>query len=337
MKKEPSDHDNDIVVTPVGVLNYHRLYERYLFFYVLILSVLLFFGARLFSLKMDGFSPVENLALHFISYVFVVGLMAFTPLWYALFLEWLPGTDRIWREIRRALKSIPDNENRAAAARILRANGEWPPTVRQTAALIVIFAVLLWEICFLSCWVGADGALVWQPDWVQAVWQWTEQHTASRYSDGKFFIFILRQETIDQMAAQGYRQVGQPDFLSSPLWHTVLFFHAWRAATYPLVLLCSGVVLWRSLDWLGMERLNPRNIRSVGMFIWCSIISLLMILFLFIFSFIIQGVSTTTLPSIVPKLWVANLKMYIGCGIFFLCSIKFFWGWLQFWKRIFRF
>ena len=116
--------DSDIVVTPVGVLNYHRLYERYLFFYVLVLSGLLFFGAWLFSIRMDGFSAEENLFFHFNSYIFVVALMALTPIWYAWLLQWLPETDRIWREIRQALESVPDDKDRAEVARILRANGE---------------------------------------------------------------------------------------------------------------------------------------------------------------------------------------------------------------------
>lgn len=331
------NNDSDIVVTPVGVLNYHRLYERYLFFYVLILSGLLFFGAWLFSIRMDGFSAKENLFFHFNSYIFVVGLMALTPIWYALFLQWLPETDRIWREIRRALNSIPDEEERTQVARVLYVNGEWPPSILQTAALVVIFAILLWEILFIFCWVDADGALVWQPDWVKAVAQWVGEHAGNRHQNGKFFIFILDQEKINRMTALGYPQIKDANFFNLPFGHSVLFFHAWRAVSYPIVLLCSGVVLWRSLDWLGMERMNPRNIHGAGRFIWCSIISPFMLAFLFCISLPMLGVSFFTLFSIVPELWVSHLKFYICCAVFSLLALKFFWGWLQFWKRVFGF
>lgn len=323
---------NKIQVTPVHVLHHHRLYERYIFFYIVIMSVWLILASYVFThYKIDTWTVKQNLALGFLYYLFFAAMIAITPFWYRITLHRFTETDKYQQAILETLEETATQQEYDEMADFLEQNGEIIPSFKQTLALMAIFWVLIFELYFLYSWIDPKTlTFLWQPEWMKSLSQWVISHTNT---DSFGFAFdapnIPRSKT--------WRATMQ-SILDTPQGHTLAAIHVWFMFSYAILLFCVCKTFWRAVDWLGFERVNPRNIHSVGRFLWASFASLPFWIFFVVsvFSFMmLQWFATIKMATVIDvSRWFVHLKLYLVSPIFFLFSVKGFLGWFQFWQRI---
>lgn len=327
--------------------SFRPVYGLYIFCYIAVLCVWMLFGFWWFGVDWDGLSPEKNLVFHKIKYIVVLSFMLLTPLFHELFLGKFTKTEEILRETEQALNKIP-KKDRAEVVRWLHRYGGFPPNALQTYALVLIFAILLWEMWFLDCWVGAGRALVWEPDWVKAVCGWMAQHTGLA-GEKPWFVFELPEElqshqvfdepTLAHASNEFWQKKKleyshEAAFLASPQGRAVLLFHAWRALTYPVVCVCFGMVFgWKQ----GQEILNPCHSRSAGRWIFIILTSPFMLLFLLFPLMMLQDIDGTSFPAVMfPLAWFQGVKMYLAGMMFFFLAWTVLSGWTVFWWRVLK-
>lgn len=332
--------ESKVFVTPVGVLNYHRQYERYIFFYFVIMCFWLWLAAYTFSHYKNTafaahFSPPQNLALGFVCYLFFAAMIALTPYWYRLTLHSFTGTKQREEHIWQMLEEADSYGAYEALYDLFRQNGEFPPSFKQTLALMGIFWILMFELLILYGWIE-NFILVWQPDWLINGAQWVIDNTGV-IGDKPSTLFKWEPKG----KVENWSEKVQ-EMLKEPYGRTLGAVHLWILFSYPLLIACFGKVLWQMLDWLGLERMNPRNIRSAGKFLWLSFLSPFMLALLYaptMYIFFLEEGALIKLAILSKRdisLWFSTLALYLGHIIFCICSIKFFGGWFQFWRRVWR-
>lgn len=327
--------ESKVVVTPVNILHYHRLYERYIFFYAVIMSVWLILAGQVFTrYKIEALSIQQNLALGLLYYVFFAAMIALTPFWFRITLYRFTETDKWHQFILDRLEEAGTQEEYDEMCDYLRQNGEVMPSGRQTLALMGIFWILIFEVYFLFAWIDPHTyALLWQPEWLKGMTQWIINHTNT---DNRFLDFTFDLPNIPRSETWRDTMLG---ILNTPYGNTIVAVHIWFMFSFPIFLFCICKTFWYVVDWLGLERVNPKNIHSVGKFLWLSFISffMLLIFIVFIFSFKLMAQHTLLKFATVTDIskWFIHLKIYVGGAFFFLFAVKILLGWFQFWKRIF--
>ncbi len=327
---------NKIEVTPVYILNRHRLYERYIFFYMVIMSVWLILASYVLThYKIDTWTVKQNLALGFLYYLFFAAMIALTPFWYRITLYRFTETDKYHQAILEKLEQTATKEEYDELSDYLKQNGEIVPSFKQTLALMGIFWILIFEIYFLFSWIDTRTyALLWQPEWMKSISQWVIDHTNNGY---RFSTFLFDTPTIPR--SETWRAETK-SMLETPFGHTLATIHVWYTFSYATLLFCVCKTFWHAVDWLGFERLNPKNIHSIGKFLWISFITLVFALPFFLLVITIFFRQLGRFPSIKfattydIERWFIHLRLYLGFAVFFLFSIKILIGWFSFWKRI---
>lgn len=324
-----------VQVTPIHILHHHRLYERYMFFYAVIMSVWLIIASYVFThYKIDALTIQQNLALGFLYYLFFAVMIGLTPFWFRITLYRFTETDTYHQSILETLEKSATQQEYDEMADFLAQNGELAPTFKQTLALMTIFWLLIFELYFLYAWIDPQTkALVWKFDWMQSAIQWVISNTNT--DTNRFFEFTFDPPNIRRSETWRATTLG---LLQTPGGNTLALVHLWFMFSYAIILFCMCKVLWRAVDWLGFERVNPKNIYFKWDFIWCSLASLPFSAFFItgIFSFLmLQWFSALKLASVIDvTMWFTHLRLYLLVPVFFLFFIKWFLGWCQFWKRI---
>ncbi len=327
----------------------NRLYEEYLFFYVIILSVITAIGYYTFGFEIDGWTQAQNLAINFLLYAVLLVLLFLTPTWYNLIYDLIWGRQaRLDKEegglgrlinsyedatLRRDIQQLCEEDPtfHQELRQIFEDRGEMPLNRKQVIALIVLFCFFNFELFFINAWVkGEDYHLVWQPDWVNAIIDWMRSHlnTPPLHIDRDIFYFDLSDSKFTRFESED-------NLLSTRFADSGLFFHFWRFISCPVYLIIYIILLWRPMNWLGMSRVDPKNIQSVGRFLIVAFVSIFMLLFLLAHEMISRNVLYLSFPMVLGKeMWLHSQ----GANIYYVLTIialKFLIGWFHFWKNVF--
>ena len=259
---------------PQSVLSWmasERLYEEYLFFYILILVFWGAVGLFSFGFELSGYSLQRNLLFNFIWFLILATAMAYTPFWYRLVFGTNARLQRRTQEVQQQIEAIEDPIKREAIKQHIANDGGLAPRKLQKWSLIFLGWCALFELFFISAWVK-DLMLIWQPVWIQ----WIIEFMTANLNlpplniDRKFFDLYLKNSILAKQFTD------EQAFLASPLGDVALVFQFWRTLSFFPILAAFIILLWKPIDWLGMTRLDPRYINGVAKFIWCSVISLFM-------------------------------------------------------------
>lgn len=261
----------------------NRLYESYLFVYIVILSAWVILGLFTFGFEINGYTQKENLAFNFAYFVLLAFFSALTPQLHRLIWGKNTGFEQRRTEIEAKAQAIADKQLREAVFHHLETDGGLPPNHWQVRALIFLAWYFLFELFFISAWVK-DLSLVWQPAWVDGIIDWVRNNTAitSRFSTDSLFSvgFHRHDDGVERLVAQIFSNDEQA-FLNSPFGDVALLFHFLRAITFIPMVTAWIIIFWQWLGWTGMNRLNPSHIGSIKNFLWLAFISFFMVLLTF--------------------------------------------------------
>lgn len=313
---------------PQNVLQWmasERLYEEYLFFYILILVFWAAVGFFSFGFEIEGYSQPENLFVNFLLFLLLATAMALTPFWYRLIFGTQARLERRTQEIYEQVEKIADEEKRKTILRYLERDGALPPRRLQKWCLIILGWCAIFELFFISAWVK-DLQLIWQPEWIKSIIAWMENHinTPPLNQDRKFFYI-----TIDSNNFLSKFFSSEKEFLESSYGSSVMVFHFFRFFENCIILFCLCILLWDLSDWLGMKRVVPRtvNINSfLGGFLF-FVLSFSLIVFSIIFFFIgtslkiFMGIEHTSFIVINKSTWINSFWINILL-VFMFFSIK---------------
>ncbi len=318
-----------------GWMQSNRLYESCLFFYVLILVFWAAAGFVTLGFELPGFSPQGNLLWNFLWFLVLAAAMAATPLWYRLmFRRSMAQKQAEWEEeAGNYLLRFPRQE-RAEIYQVLRRlradQGDLPPGRLQVWALVFLGWIALFELFFVSAWVK-DLQLVWHPAWAEAAIDWVRRHTNTPpiHIDRKLFWLTFETTRIPLELRTGSEQ----EFMRSAFGQVVLLGFFFRYLLFFPMLISTGIVLWRPLDWARISRIDPRHIRTVRQFLWSSFLSFFTTFMILSYGMFITDVDYRATDLISKWAWLNGFWLHI-LQIFILCGVKMLVGWLVFWRRV---
>ncbi|WP_066800121.1 hypothetical protein [Moraxella oblonga] len=304
----------------------NRLYEDNLFYYALIICFWFFWGFAFLGFELEGFSLQQNLFFNFIFYLFICTMMALCSVWFKLFFG-KTHTAKREQELNAHLNEL-DDEDRQEVIDYLTQTGGLAMRPVQRWALVFLGSYFLFEVFFISAWVK-DMVLVWQPDWVMGIVEWVRNHVIIRPLNVDGAIFSLKHGWVYKDFTDDYELIHSTDG------ETILFYHFIRVFFYIPVLTTFSILLWRPLLWLGVGNINPEHIDGFSSFIRACAWSIVMGFFFFMTWFglvIIIGKFSFNVQSIVQ--WLSNFYLMVGFFFFNAMAIRFFSGWIVFWKQI---
>ncbi|STZ00524.1 Uncharacterised protein [Moraxella lacunata] len=306
----------------------NRLYEDNLFYYALIICFWFFIGFAFLGFELEGFSLQQNLFFNFVFYLFICTMMALCPFWFKFFFS-KTHTAKREQELNAHLNELDDDDRQEVVA-YLNETGQLAMRPAQRWALVFLGSYFLFEVFFISAWVK-DMALVWEPRWASVLIEWVRENTDflsdKERIDRKLFSVYIKPS--DTELYQLY--TSEREFLASSFGGATALFQVFRSFCFPLILFAFATIIWRPLDWLGGLSIDPRNIHSVGSFIFSSVATLAMtLLFLsVIFYFIFLDMSAVLLFD--KQHW-ANSFSWNFAFVFAILAIKFIYGWFLFWR-----
>lgn len=308
----------------------YRMYEEFIFAYTLILVGFLYLGMQTFGFEISSFSPAENLAINFVWYLVIATGMYFTPFLHRYFFH-KHGKNR-QQKIQEKINTIEDLQTREELQNYYVVNGRLPPNRRQIWALIILFWILLFELFFIHAWVkGEDHHLVWQPFWVDAIWQWMSGHVNFPPLNIDRDIFMIDME--NTIFAGSY--INEQALLNTPLAKSGFIFHFWRILTFIPILLCLYIILVQAIDWLGMTKINPANIHGVGEFIWSSLATFVLLLITLGILSTLSLILEFSMPTVLGNsIWLNKIGFYMMMFVNILLFLKLVYGWGIFWKHV---
>lgn len=324
-KAKPTDNSENVLQWMAS----NRLYENYVFAYVLILSAWVILGLLTFGFELDGYSLQANLLFNFLWFLALALLAALTPLWHRLIWGKKAAAHNRREEIEHAAQSIKDESLRADVMQYVAANGGLPPNRLQIWALIFMACYFLFELFFISAWVK-DWALVWQPAWVEGMIDWVRSHTSlPPHESYKLFEVTFGGHDSSNEEQFIARQFGSEQaFLDSSLGRVALLFHFLRVIIFFPMLGAWMIVFWQVLGWTGMNRLNPSAIGGIKSFLWLAFISFFMILMTYAcYLILIEDVSYKVGMVMGKVYWMHNF--WLNCIFFFaMIGIRLAVSWL---------
>lgn len=311
-----------------------RLYEEYLFFYLLICLFWFFVGLFSIGIRIPVFNDIQNLILNFVWFLLLCGALSIPKFWYRLIKGKNAYLFQATAKVDKTLSSIKDIQQREQVYKQIASNGKLPPNRLETISLAFLFAFILFDILYIRCWIS-DLSLVWQPDWVNACIDWVHNNlTLPPINENrKFFNLYFSGNSADTKLKEYFGDEWA--FLASPFGDAALFYHFIRVVIFIPILAALSIVLWKPLRWLGMQQIDPRNIHSVMSFLRSCAWSLIFAFFMAIGTWgFLTNANWFTLGLIDQEAWFENLYIN-GLYLFIVFGIRFFYGWFVFWKNIF--
>ncbi len=305
----------------------NRIYEEYLFKYVIILVFIGAIGFFTFGFEPQGQSLQYSLLANFIYFIVLAIAMALTPLWYKLLFN--RGSQRKKRIdiIKLYLDNIEDIQQRQAIQQHLANNGELPPRKAQRWALIFLGWCCLFELFFVTSWVR-ETTLIWQPDWAMSVIDWVKANinTPPLNIDRKLFMLNANG------AGEGSEMIrtfwdSEEDFLSSEFAKVCLLFHAWRALIFFPVLIALMTCLWQVIGWTGLNNLNAKKETGIRGFLYLSVITFFMTLLTWAcFMALFQSVNYNIFMVVNKMGWL--IQFWVNAGfLFIIFTIRLYVSW----------
>lgn len=311
----------------------NRLYEESLFFYLLIIAFWVFVGLFTLGFELEGNNQVQNLAYNFYHFLALAGCMALTPVIYKLIFN-RGSIQKRTDEINEKLATIADPVQRNAIQNHLANTGALAPRRLQTWALVFLGWCCLFEIFFISSWVK-DLALVWQPEWVNAVIEWVRVNTTlpPLNEDRKVFLLDIKGTPVSEIETV-IKNTYESDriFLDSPFGKTCLFYHAWHALSFFPILIASIICLWQLIGWTGASNLESK--KGIKGYLWLIVITFFMTL-MFFGALLALFLAITYRAGSVTGLagWIHNFWINIGY-VFIIITIRLYVNWFVFFKNL---
>lgn len=313
-----------------------RLYEEYLFFYLLIIVFWGFVGLFSFGFELSGYSLEQNLFFNFIWFLTLAIAMAFTPVWYRLIFGRKARLLRRNEEIQQQIEAIEDPVKREAIKQHIANDGGLAPRTSQKWSLIFLGWCALFEMFFVSSWVR-DLALIWQPEWVSDVIDWVRVNTIDLTTQGPEVqkLFLIKLNGSEQNAAM-LKQMFENEqvFLNSPFGEACLLYHAWHVLSFLPILIASIICLWQLIGWTGSNSLEAK--KGIKGYIWLAVITFFMTLMLIGGSGIIlmdvgyRAGSVTGLAG-----WIHDFWLHIAY-FFIIIALRFYANWFFIFRNIFK-
>ncbi len=306
----------------------NHLYEDNLFYYALIILVWFFIGFSFLGFEIDGYSQTQNLFFNFLFYLFICVMMALCPFWFRLFFG-KTHTAKREQELNQALNELDEYDRAKIEAELLHTGGLAMRPV-QRWALVFLGSYFLFEVFFISAWVK-DLALVWEPKWASVLIEWVRANTDFVSDEGvNHQLFSVRITSDDIELSRFY--TSERAFLASDFGGATALFQVVRSFCFPLILFAFATIIWRPLDWLGGLSVNPRNIHSIGSFVFSSVATLAMTFFsLFVFYYMALDISAAMLLGV--EFWKDRFFFNFNF-VFIVLAIKFICGWFVFWRNL---
>ncbi|WP_201567781.1 hypothetical protein [Psychrobacter immobilis] len=311
-----------------------RLYEEYLFYYLLICLFWFFVGLFSIGIRIPVFNDIQNLILNSVWFLLLCVALSVPKFWYRLIKGKNAHLFQATAKVYETLGSIEDVEQREQVNKQITSNGKLPPNRLETLSLAFLFAFILFDILYTRCWIR-DLSLVWQPDWVNACIGWIHNNLSMPpiSEDRQFFNLWFNGGHSDTVLQELFGDEWA--FLASPFGDAAMFYHFIRVVMFVPILAALSIVLWKPLRWLGMQQIDPRNIHSVMSFLRSCAWSLIFGFFMAIGTLGFATKTTWfTLGLIDQEAWFESLYIN-GLYIFIVFGIRFFYGWFVFWKNIF--
>lgn len=312
-----------------------RLYEEYLFFYMLICLFWFFVGLFSIGIRFPSLTDEQNLLLNALWWLLLCVALSVPKFWYTLIKGKNAYLFRATAPIYEQLNSIDDAIQRQEKLKELDQNGKLPPNRCETLALAFIFALLMFDMLYIRCWITGSTpqtlTLVWQPDWVTACIDWVRSHLnmPPLNEDRDWFIVSFTTEA-ELKEIFGNEQ----NFLDSASSNVALFHHFIRVVMFIPILAALLTVLWKPLNWLGIGKIDPRHIHSPLSFLRSCAWSIVFGFFVLIGTWFYTSLTTLfTLGLINKSGWFEEIYMNFFY-VFIVFGIRFFYGWLVFWHNV---
>ena len=307
----------------------NRLYEDNLFYYALIICFWFFVGFIFLGFELQGFSLQQNLFFNFVFYLFICACMALCPFWFKLFFS-KTHTAKREQELQQALDELDEYDRAEVEAELAHAGGLAMRPI-QRWALVFLGSYFLFEVFFISAWVK-DMALVWEPRWASVLIEWVRANTDFVSDEGvNRQLFAARIKPSDVELYQLY--TSERAFLASDFGGATALFQVVRSFCFPLIVFSLATIIWRPLDWLGGLSVDPRNIHSVGSFIFSSVATLVANFFSVFCFFYYRALDESATMLLGIDFWKDNFFLNFNF-VFTALAIKFIIGWFVFWKQI---
>ncbi|MDN3441152.1 hypothetical protein QL898_05865 [Psychrobacter sp. APC 3279] len=312
----------------------NRLYEEYLFYYLLICLFWFFVGLFSIGIRIPVFNDMQNLAFNTVWFLILCVALSIPKFWYFLIKGRHGQLFQAIAKVYETLDSIEDIGQREQVHKQITSNGKLPPNRLETLSLAFLFAFILFDILYTRCWIR-DLSLVWQPDWVNACIGWVHNNLSMPpiSEDRQIFNLWFDDGHNDTVLKEYFGDEWA--FLASPFGDAAMFYHFIRVMMFVPILAALSIVLWKPLKWMGMQQIDPRNIRSVMSFLRSCAWSLIFAFFMAIGTWgFLTNANWFTLGLIDQEAWFDNLYINV-LYLFIVFGIRFFYGWLIFWKNIF--
>ena len=311
-----------------------RLYEEYLFYYLLICLFWFFVGLFSIGIRIPVFNDIQNLIFNSVWFLLLCVALSVPKFWYRLIKGKNAYLFQATAKVYETLDSIEDIDQREQVHKQITSNGKLPPNRLETLSLAFLFAFILFDILYTRCWIR-DLSLVWQPDWVNACIGWVHNNLSMPpiSEDRQIFNLWFDDGHNDTVLKEYFGDEWA--FLASPFGDAAMFYHFIRVMMFVPILAALSIVLWKPLKWMGMQQIDPRNIRSVMSFLRSCAWSLIFAFFMAIGTWgFLTNANWFTLGLIDQEAWFDNLYINV-LYLFIVFGIRFFYGWLIFWKNIF--
>ncbi|HIQ35989.1 MULTISPECIES: hypothetical protein [Acinetobacter] len=318
-----------------SVLNWmasERLYEEYLFFYLLIIVFWGFIGLFSFGFELSGYSLQQNLLFNFIWFLTLTITMAFTPIWYRLIFGRKSRLQRRSEKTQQQIEAIKDPIKREAIKQHIANDGGLAPRTLQKWSLIFLGWCALFEMFFVTSWVK-DLALVWQPEWVNSVIDWVRANTNVPPLNVDRKLFLVKLSSDDSGSAMLKQMFGNEQvFLTSVFGRACLLYHAWHVLSFFPILIASIICLWQLIGWTGANQLETK--RGIGGYCLLVVITFFMTLmfigglFMFIQDVGYRAGSVTGLAGWVHDLWL-NIAYF-----FIILALRLYTNWFLIFKNM---
>jgi len=312
----------------------NRLYEEYFFYYLLICLFWFFVGLFSIGIRIPVFNDMQNLAFNTVWFLILCVALSIPKFWYFLIKGRHGQLFQATAKVYETLDSIEDIEQKEQVHKQITSNGKLPPNRLETLSLAFLFAFILFDILYTRCWIR-DLSLVWQPDWVNMCIGWVHNNLSMPpiSEDRQIFNLWFDDGHNDTVLKEYFGDEWA--FLASPFGDAAMFYHFIRVMMFVPILAALSIVLWKPLRWLGMQQIDPRNIHSVMSFLRSCAWSLIFAFFMAIGMWgFLTNTTWFTLGLIDQEAWFDNLYIN-GLYLFIVFGIRFFYGWLIFWKNIF--
>lgn len=307
------------------------LYEESLFFYSIINIIWYVIGISTLGFQFTQFSIIGNFILNFLWLGLISIIFCFPFFWYRLFF----GKNAYLFKRQQVLEKNYDDTKQEYGVLFVKEREIRLLNLKEQFSLGFIFSVLLFDVFYSSVWVK-NGILIWQPDWVLACVNWLKSHLTTPEVHGywnwqQWDIFHLYFDDTTMGRSLKEEFGNEFKFLQNPVSNTLLFYHFIRTMLFIPIITAICIVLWQPFQLIGNSDKDPSNIYSIMGFIRACAWSIVMGFFgILLTYFLIEDV--TIFVNFIRD--GKNFQAIFGFYFFIALSVRFFIGWLFFWKRI---